>query len=222
MKLKKLLKEAFTDKELKFILGPHKRRIESQLKGELGLYVQSLEDALLKSGASTKMSLKDLKDTVTQGMIPTAKAGDVKDVPDTLKPAGGVSPKGSPLPPPLPKDKEDIPSLSTLAKQATPGPSKEPMKEPSKEPEEPVKAPEKSMSPSPEQKPGSALEPGWDFDLGKMKKLQKTFGGMEKPKSKPKKGLEFDPNSPYLDPKVVKKMDKKGKLPSLKNLFGKK
>jgi hypothetical protein len=58
------------------------------------------------------------------------------------------------------------------------------------------------------------------FDTDTMKKLKKGLAG--KPELPKKQGLSFDAGSPYLDPKTAKRADKKGFLPTLKNLIGKK
>jgi hypothetical protein len=91
----------------------------------------------------------------------------------------------------------------------------------------------------PNAKPGqSAALPGqYDVDTDKMDKLKKALSSKDMAKDTKKKlnkslagkpqmpkqgSVKFDKGSPFLDPKAAKRADKKGFLPTLKKLAGKK
>jgi len=89
---KDILKEAFTEKDFENIIGRHRGKVASSLKGPVAAYVDALEKSVQQIGSKSTMSAKDLRDIVTQSLSPATQVA---------VPGGGSA----------------VPSLSTLAKQ---------------------------------------------------------------------------------------------------------
>lgn len=145
--LKKLLREAFSQKDLDNATLRYRKPITPNLKGNMARYVSAIEMLLLRAGKSTSLTGADLKKAMDQGMLPTAAPGDVTMMPDVPADPDDVSglfpgqlsgpqgaapqtPPPSPLPPPTgapsspapgaaPGAGAPIPPLSKLAKDAT-------------------------------------------------------------------------------------------------------